>query len=449
MWSNNKKQEQKQLTAHDKILLFNNLRYLLEGLEEYVEKTGYYPDFKNKRQLKNITIPREQARNLSRDDAEDFFKTNLVLFVSMANEAPDFLKTGELRDEYYKWINLVGIDIKNCRDEKLKHFLIEINNILEGDSDKVVNQTQEYLDSRAKTNQNNPQDLIKVFGAIQGPLNRNREQAELLKDKTHKDIEVANKFGGSIEQGRQAFDGISRSTSNYDEFNLYRSNYANYQQRPNFEIVQDVKNNPQNWGVDEVVAEYNVLGGAKKKELALIHRSVNLGPNGEIIGSLDRQPVYLLSRFSRAEIAEINRAKNISQTSTSQPIRQELVNKIKQNARLERGLFVINRDTGERSENEDWFIHNSLERKIDSRTGYLIHVPNAMFRAKDLSEAEQKSVGYKSEQNLQNSSVSANEKDNDKGIDSGGIFAVITAVSILLIASVVVVKKRFNKKVKK
>src|SRR5437762_9941800 len=32
------------LSAHDKILVFDNLRYLLEGVEEYIEKAGYYPN---------------------------------------------------------------------------------------------------------------------------------------------------------------------------------------------------------------------------------------------------------------------------------------------------------------------------------------------------------------------------------------------------------------------
>jgi len=95
-------QQQKQLTAHDKILIFDNLRYLLEGLEEYIEKVGYYPDFKNKRQLRNITIPKEQTRNASIDDAEDFFLTNLILYVSMVNQAPEYVRKGELMNEYYK-----------------------------------------------------------------------------------------------------------------------------------------------------------------------------------------------------------------------------------------------------------------------------------------------------------------------------------------------------------
>jgi hypothetical protein len=94
-------QKQEQLSANDKILMFDNLRYLLEGLEEYIEKAGYYSDFKNRRKLQNITIPREQAENLSADGAEEFFLTNLILYTTIVNDAPDFIRV-ELKDEYYK-----------------------------------------------------------------------------------------------------------------------------------------------------------------------------------------------------------------------------------------------------------------------------------------------------------------------------------------------------------
>jgi hypothetical protein len=74
-----------------------------------------------------------------------------------------------------------------------------------------------------------------------------------------------------------------------------------------------------------------------------------------------------------------------------------------------------------------------------------------MIKMKDLNGAEKEAIGYnKSEQNLQNSSISKTQKNNDKGgIDVGGILAIIGAVSVLTIGSVVVVKKRLNKKVKK
>ena len=69
-----------------------------------------------------------------------------------------------------------------------------------------------------------------------------------------------------------------------------------------------------------------------------------------------------------------------------------------------------------------------------------------MIKIKNLNKAEQKAIGYKSEQDLQ--SISTIQKNDDKNIGKGGIFAIITVVSALLIGGVVVVKKRLSKKVK-
>ena len=44
-----------QITAHQKKLVYRNFYNTIESLEEYIEKTGYYPDFENKKQIFNIT----------------------------------------------------------------------------------------------------------------------------------------------------------------------------------------------------------------------------------------------------------------------------------------------------------------------------------------------------------------------------------------------------------
>jgi len=65
-----------------------------------------------------------------------------------------------------------------------------------------------------------------------------------------------------------------------------------------------------------VITEYDNQSGATKKELALIHNSAQVSYDGAV--SDEQQPVYLAKRFSSTEIAEIERAKNVSQTvSTS------------------------------------------------------------------------------------------------------------------------------------
>jgi hypothetical protein len=241
-------QQQKQLTAHDKILIFNNLRYLLEGLEEYIEKAGFYSDFKNRRQLKNLTIPKEQADGLDANGAEDFFKTNLILYVSMVNQAPPSERE-KLVEEYLKWINVVGIDPNNC-PEKLKQFLVEIKNVLEGNSERIIQQTQEYLDDKdkGKTNPTNPQDTLSLFGLIQKPLNKNREDAKSYEGRNYQDVEITNKFGGSVEQGKEAFNRITGTNSSSGGFHFYpqQGQLNNPQQRTNSEIIQDIRQNPRN-----------------------------------------------------------------------------------------------------------------------------------------------------------------------------------------------------------
>jgi len=70
-----------------------------------------------------------------------------------------------------------------------------------------------------------------------------------------------------------------------------------------------------------------------------------------------------------------------------------------------------------------------------------------MIKVKDLSKAEQKAIGYKSESGLQ--TISITPKNDDKGIGKVGIIAIIGVVSVLAVGSVVVAKKQLNKKVKK
>src|SRR4051794_36605767 len=178
MPKNNKLQQlkQKELMAHDRILIFDTFYNVLEALEEYIEKSGNYPNFKNKRQVYKKTVP--QGANLSINKAESLFRTQLLIFAGM--DKSEFLSE-KLKEEYYRWVNAVGIDANNCLDEKLKHFLLEINNVIEGNDEKIINQTKDYLDNKEKTNPIDPWNMLKVFNAFQEPLDKNREQAESLK----------------------------------------------------------------------------------------------------------------------------------------------------------------------------------------------------------------------------------------------------------------------------
>lgn len=104
-----------------------------------------------------------------------------------------------------------------------------------------------------------------------------------------------------------------------------RKDYANNKDKPypnNSQIIQDVKNNPQNWRIDEVINEYDNFGKATKKLLALIHNSTQIGHEREVFGSIgcpenafSWHPVHLLNqRFNQDEISEIKQILNNSKT---------------------------------------------------------------------------------------------------------------------------------------
>jgi hypothetical protein len=66
--------------------------------------------------------------------------------------------------------------------------------------------------------------MIKVFGALQQPLNENRKEGKLLEGKTHKDIEIESKFGDDFGQGEQVFKQIAGKVSDsHQDFNFIQS----------------------------------------------------------------------------------------------------------------------------------------------------------------------------------------------------------------------------------
>jgi len=100
MPKNTQKQIQKtiQITAHQKKLVYRNFYNTIESLEEYIEKTGYYPDFKNKKQIFTESI---NSVDRTSDELADDFLTFLFLFKSILNNKPEYLRK-EVQEEYYK-----------------------------------------------------------------------------------------------------------------------------------------------------------------------------------------------------------------------------------------------------------------------------------------------------------------------------------------------------------
>jgi hypothetical protein len=131
----------------------------------------------------------------------------------------------------------------------LKHFLLEINNVLGGNNEKIVNQTQEYLDSEKNqpTTIRDAERALELFNSVHGPINDKEKQAELYKDKNYFEVEFENKFeGGNSQQGEQAFNQLAGSVADrHKDFNFYQKTQQIHPTIPS-EVVQEVKTSPQN-----------------------------------------------------------------------------------------------------------------------------------------------------------------------------------------------------------
>jgi hypothetical protein len=220
--NSNQTLEQKQKTLHQMKLLLGNFHYMLEPLEDYIERAGYYPNFRSKRQLYRKSI---KSSNGPLENDEDLFLTQLFVFAAAAHGKPQFFREA-VREEFYKWINHIGIAANNC-PERLKHFLIEINNILDGNDEKILRETRE----RDKNVEIDPKAVVGIFGSILQPLNRNRDQRVALEGKNWDELPDDDKFEGDPDLGKQAFEQIKLSVSiPHEQFMLRKSEAETLQQ---------------------------------------------------------------------------------------------------------------------------------------------------------------------------------------------------------------------------
>ena len=311
-------QTQKQVSAYDKKTVHKMFRISLEWLEKYIEVV--YPDYKIKKQIHDSNVTRLDANDPNR--VESFFTTSLFGFKSVIELAgkPEFLYD-EVKEEYYKWLGAAGIDVNNC-PPRLKHFLFEINEVLEGRGDKLEKDIENRKWEIDPNSREYEEAVNKVFTKIQSPLSKEREEYENLKGKNHTDVKFENNFNDSGKRSKEAFEKIA-GQHDYKGFNFLpqKDQEDDPQRRSNSEIIQDVKNYPQNWRFDEVITEYDSFGKAIKNEIALIHNSAEIGFDGAVSDA--QQPVYLAGRFNQAEITEINQALNISQVKNYDNLTRE------------------------------------------------------------------------------------------------------------------------------
>lgn len=310
-------QQQEQMTAYDKKVTHDLFLITMEWLEKYIEIAykNEFPDWESRKQIHDNNIKRTDIYGHP-EKAENTLSTQLLLFESTASDKASFIRE-EIKEEFYQWINAVRINADNC-PERLKQFLFGINEILEGRGEKI----RKDVENRKRLDSGSPEYMEQMKNLFVHTQVASREETKIeesLKGKIHKDIETGSKFGsGNTEQGEKAFKGIADtvSTSHDTGFHFFsqKGQQSSPQHRTNSEIIQDARQNPQNWRLDEVITQYNNQGGAERKEMALIHNSAQIGFDGAVLG--DNQPVYLGQRFDQREIAQINQALNVSQQST-------------------------------------------------------------------------------------------------------------------------------------
>jgi len=455
-------QQQITVSAYDMEVTQKSFISTLKWLEYYIENSGYSGNWQ--KQI-HEPIGRKDLNNQP-DEIKGFMETALLALDGMVENKPDSILEN-LRQQFYSWLDKSGIGVDNCPKELIE-CLVNIHKVLTNDGKEFAERVDREADEdiAKMTPEERRQNFNHAFTVTQRLMEAARAREKSLEGKTYKDVETKNQFTGSHEQGKKLFGQIKSQCS------------ANSGNVDFDKVVEDFRNNPQYWRLDEIPTELDYIGEIKKKEWLLIRwdarendfdpqtgkfnfnnnpiyrwenfnsqqrfeikqakgitgeylndeeirwivREVKENPRVWKVGEIDKK-IYLIhgsaqiernevgtlihsqQKFSETEWAEINGAFK----------RAMVIDEIKQNAKLERGLVVLNRETSEISESEDWYIHNQLKREFDSETKCLIYVPNLMIRAKDLTEAEQKELGYKSEATLHQTQSDNNRRGSGKG----------------------------------
>ena len=432
MKGKNQIQGQITISAYEMEVIQKSFTNTLRWLEHYIDKSGYSGNWQ--RQIPE-TIKRQDL-NDQPSEIKGFMETALLALDGVIQNKPDFLLEN-LQEKFYSWLDKSGIRVDNCPEE-LVECLINIHKVLTEDGKEFVERVdREASEDIAKmTLEERRQKFYQTFTLAQKLMPEAEARKQGLEGQTYRDIEIKNQFAGSHEQGKKIFSQIegrqSASSGNVPPTNLN-------------EIVQDVKNNPQNWSVDETITEFNNFGGTKQ-EIVLIHRNARLNDyNHEGKLNFNNNPIYRWENFNAHQRFEIKQAKNISgDYLTSEEIKW-VVKEVKDNPSVWR-IGTIDR--------QNYLIHNSAQIK-DIEIGTLIHNQQKfsnqewaeIWQGLNISQSPASSSSYYHyEQKLGNSNLNSPSQDNSYG--KGGVIAIIGVVSVLLIGSVAVMKKRLSRKVK-
>jgi len=114
----------------------------------------------------------------------------------------------------------------------LKHFLYEINEVLEGRGDKVRQDANNEKPTLSSDSPEYMQQLLSLFSNAHNASRGEIEAENSLRGKTDRDIKVGGSFKGGDEQGENAYNRITNSIAG---------------QHNNFQFFPQQEQRPKEW----------------------------------------------------------------------------------------------------------------------------------------------------------------------------------------------------------
>ncbi|GBB88183.1 hypothetical protein RclHR1_14700005 [Rhizophagus clarus] len=200
-------------TAHEKQLVHDSLSLTLESLEVFIEKSNWYPNFRNRRQIHNKGLPNENGVAW---DYKDATLTQSLILTGMMGKTPSPIVRDYIHKEFYSWIDHAIINVTNCPRD-LAHLLIDIDKALVGDGQKIIKDTDIFLRDKPEPK---PESMISLFSSIQKFDHTNKKRSKLLENKKFDELDIPG-FKGDWEKGKEKLEAIKAMY--YPEYNNYYS----------------------------------------------------------------------------------------------------------------------------------------------------------------------------------------------------------------------------------
>lgn len=357
-------QKQEQLTAYNRKTTHDIFFMTMEWLEKYIEITGYYPDWENRKQIHNNNIKRLDIIGNPKKTEQDFL-TQLFLFWGTLKRNLPF--SDELKTEFHQWLNATKIDNNNC-PKRLKHLLYGFNEVLEGRGEKLQDDIENMEEELNSDSPEYMEQLGKVFVHVQAPMRDEAEVEKSLRDKTHKDIEIEKKFSGDSELGEKAFGKLTDSVSN-DDFCFFPQKSSSFGGDGNLSDV--------NLRLDKITTEIDNFGRAKKQEVVVYRRDVRLKDFKEGKLNFDNNPIYKWNSFKVLQKFEMKNTLSENRIYLDKAyLTDDEVSFVIKEFADNPSVWKIDKIRG-----NDYLIHTSAQIR-DNEIGTLVH------SKKEFSEAE-------------------------------------------------------------